>query len=346
CYGCFKEERDALLQIKVWINHPSGEALPSWEDGDCCRWDFVVCNTTTKRVIQLFLGSIRDWKLGDLNLNTSLFWNLKELKSLDLSRNQLSPFPELNMNHYAGWCELKNLEQLYLSGNELVGVLPPCMRNLSSLLLMDLSSNQFKGNIATSPLVDLMSLQYLTFSSNQFRVPTSFASFSNHSKLKLISCDHNELITEPNLQISSASVFQLKFLSMSNCTSETGKPDYPYFLYFQHDLRVLDLSNNNFGGQFPYWLVKNNTRLKQLYLKNNGLVRGPLQLNYPVSNLSTIDMSSNYMDDEMLKTMCSVFPNLVGLMIADNHLTDAIPRCFENMSYLAYLDMSNNKLSS
>ncbi|KAJ4845067.1 hypothetical protein Tsubulata_018283 [Turnera subulata] len=528
CYGCLKEEKDALLQIKAWIDpQNSSDFLSSWvdnnENADCCMWWLVECNTTTTRVIKLSLGGIRDRKLGDLYLNTTLFLNFKELTHLDLELNQLVcclqgtraltleylevlklygnhlndsilpllrgapslrslnmgensltglvhingkflnlgstsndgsillksagglPFLFFNINSLVtefhnltsleelllddtnlprsfllnigalsslkilslnrcnlngtlpdvefynltnleelfldytyiprslllnmqalwslkilslnqcklsgtlpnvGWCELRNLEQLYLSGNELVGVLPPCMRNLSSLLLMDLSSNQFTGNIASSPLVDLMSLEYLSFSSNQFRVPTSFASFSNHSKLKLISCDHNELITEPNLQISSASVFQLNFLSMSNCTSETGKPDYPYFLYLQHDLRVLDLSDNNFGGQFPYWLVQNNTRLKQLYLKNNGLVRGPLQLNYTVSNLSTIDLSSNYMDGQMLKTMCSIFPNLVGLMIADNRLTGGIPRCFENMSYLAYLDMSNNKLSS
>ncbi|KAJ4831716.1 hypothetical protein Tsubulata_047724, partial [Turnera subulata] len=492
CFGCLKEERDALLQIKAWINPPNidGYALSSWvdneEDADCCKWDLVECNTTTKRVIKLSLGNTGEWKqLGDLYLNTSLFQNLKELRSLDLSGNHLvccsqgtgalskelrnledldlswnnfndsiasflrgasslrslniagnslsgsvhingevlNTFPPMLSLKQAFCCynalslsrfslsffpgknldlsfnsglkkfisprefyNLTNLEELfldgtyiprsvllnigalsslkilslnqcklngtlpeelYLSDNGLVGKLPSCMRNLSSLLVMDLSSNQFTGNVAFTPLIDLISLQCLSFSSNHFRVPSSFASFFNHSNIKFISCDHNELITEPNLQTSSAPVFQLNFFSMSNCTPKTGKTEYPYFLYFQHDLRVLDLSDNNFGGQFPSWLVQNNTRLKQLYLKNTALV-GPLQLknNAIFSNLSTIDISSNYMHSETLKTICSIFPNLQNLMISDNGLTGGIPQCFENMSYLGRLDMSNNKLSS
>ncbi|KAJ4830182.1 hypothetical protein Tsubulata_041059, partial [Turnera subulata] len=128
-------------------------------------------------------------------------------------------------------------------------------------------------------------------------------------------------------------------------SSETRTAEYPYFLQFQYDLRLLDLSENNFGGQFPYGMVENNTRLKRLFLKNNAL-EGPLHLQYPVSNLSTIDISSNYMDGQTLKTICSIFPNLVNLMISDNNLTSGIPSCFDNMTNLAYLDMSNNKLSS
>ncbi|KAJ4829202.1 hypothetical protein Tsubulata_045473 [Turnera subulata] len=518
-HACLKEERGALLEIKAWINPSSVYGLSSWveddEDADCCKWRRVTCNTTTKRVIQLSLGGVRDWELGDLHLNTSLFRNLKELKSLDLSLNHLvcslqgtgalslelrnlevlnlfynklndsilplirgasslrsldiaynsltgsahindlgslSNLEELDMSdnyeltnfisprdiiglrmlkslnldgtsidlsnllklvgglpslktltfqyNYQivdqvpqefynltsleelflddtsiprslllnigalsnlkilslnrcklsgalpdiGWCELRKLEQLYLSNNELVGILPPCMRNLTSLLVMDLSSNQLTGNIASSPLADLISLQYLSFSSNQFRVPTSFASFFNHSNLKLISCDNNELIPELNPQ-TSAPVFQLNFFSMSNCRSETRMAQFPYFLYFQHDLSVLDLSDNNLGAQFPSWLLQNNTRLKRLYLKNNALV-GTLQLQYPVSNLSTIDISSNYMHGQSLEAICSNFPNLVNLIIAENGLTGGIPPCFENMTYLAYLDMSNNELSS
>ncbi|KAJ4845066.1 hypothetical protein Tsubulata_018281 [Turnera subulata] len=519
CYGCLKEERNALLQIKAWINHPNGKSLSGWvdndEDADCCKWRRVECHTTTKRVIKLSLGWIRHWKRGDLYLNTSLFLSLKELRNLNLSFNQLvccmqgtgalsselrnlevlnlndnnlndsvlsllrgasslrslkiagnsltgmvhindlgslsnlekldlsdnlglknfiSPrdviglrmlkslhldFTEIdgstllklvaslpslqtlsleglsqvaevppefyNLTNLeelfldgttlprsillnigalsslkivslrgctlngtlpdVGWCELRKLEQLYLSTNELVGELPACLRNLSSLIVMDLSYNQFKGNIASSPLVDLTSLQYVSFSYNQFRVPASFASFSNHSNLKLISCDNNELSPEPNLQTSSAPVFQLNYFSMSNCTSETGKAEYPYFLYFQYDLRLVDLSHNNFGGPFPSWLVENNTMLKQLYLKNNSL-EGPLQLNYPASNLTTFDISTNYMHGQTLKTICSSFPNLVNLMIAGNGLTGGIPQGFENMTNLAYLDMSNNEVSS
>ncbi|KAJ4839813.1 hypothetical protein Tsubulata_027069 [Turnera subulata] len=282
------------------------------------------------------------------------FYNLTNLEELFLDATYVPRSILLNIGALSSLkilslsgCNLNGtLPDLYLSYNGLVGSLPSCMRNLTTLLVMDLSSNEFTGNIASSPLIDLLSLQYLSFSSNQFRVPTSFSSFSNHSNLKLISCDNNELIPEPDLQ-TSAPVFQLNFFSMSNCTtSETRKAEYPHFLYFQYDLRLLDLSDNNFGGQFPSWLVQNNTRLKRLYLKNNAL-EGPLQLHDPVSNLSTFDISSNYIyGHQTLKTICSFFPHLVNLIIADNRLTGGIPPYFANMSHLRYLDMSNNRLSS
>ncbi|KAJ4839811.1 hypothetical protein Tsubulata_027066, partial [Turnera subulata] len=277
------------------------------------------------------LTNLEELFLDDTYITRSLLLNMQALSSLKI----------LSLNR----CKLSGtLPDLYLSNNELIGVLPPCMRNLTSLLVMDLSSNQLTGNIASSPLVDLISLQYLSFSSNQFQVPASFASFSNHTNLKLISCDHNELIPELNLQ-TSVPIFQLNFFSMSNCRSKTRTAQFPYFLHFQYDLRVLDMSDNNFGGQFPSWLLQNNTRLQRIYLKNNAL-EGPLELHYPLSNLSTVDISSNYMHGQSLEAICSNFPNLVNLIIAENGLTGGIPPCFENMTYLAYLDMSNNELSS
>ena len=32
CFGCWEEERVALLQLKASINYPNGTSLPSWED--------------------------------------------------------------------------------------------------------------------------------------------------------------------------------------------------------------------------------------------------------------------------------------------------------------------------
>ncbi|KAI8570597.1 hypothetical protein RHMOL_Rhmol01G0047800 [Rhododendron molle] len=93
CNGCWEKERIALLQLKDSINFPNGNSLPSWEDddhSDCCKWEAVECNSTTRRVIKLELNNTRDWGLdGRWHLNASILLPLESLRSIDLSQNQL-----------------------------------------------------------------------------------------------------------------------------------------------------------------------------------------------------------------------------------------------------------------
>ena len=110
-----------------------------------------------------------------------------------------------------GWCELKNLKQLDLSRNNLGGSLPDCLGNLSSLQLFDVSQNQFTGNIASGPLTNLISLEFLSLSNNLFEVPTSMKPFMNHSSLKIFSSENNNLVTEPVAFDNLIPKFQLIF---------------------------------------------------------------------------------------------------------------------------------------
>jgi hypothetical protein len=103
--------------------------------------------------------------------------------------------------------------------------------------------------------------------------------------------------------------FQLVFFSLSK-TTETLNVDIHDFLYYQYDLRVLDLSHNNIIGMFPSWLLKNNTRLEQLYLSENFFV-GALQLqDHPYPNMTKLDISNNNMNGQIPKDICLIFPNL------------------------------------
>jgi Leucine-rich repeat (LRR) protein len=113
------------------------------------------------------------------------------------------------------------MKQLDLSGNNLGGSLPDCLGNLSSLQLLDVSENQFTGNITSGPLTNLVSLEFLSLSNNLFEVPISMKPFMNHSSLKFFSSDN--LIPK----------FQLVFFRLSSSpTTEAVNVEIPYFLYY------------------------------------------------------------------------------------------------------------------
>jgi Leucine-rich repeat (LRR) protein len=155
---------------------------------------------------------------------------------------------------------LKNLEQLDLSGNNFGGSLPDCLGNLSSLQLLDVSNNQFTGNIASGSLTNLISIESLSLSNNLFEVPISMKPFMNHSSLKFFSSENNRLVTESAAFDNLIPKFQLVFFRLSSSpTSEALHVEIPDFLYYQYDFRILDLSHNNIIGMFPSWLLKNNT---------------------------------------------------------------------------------------
>ncbi|XP_034900305.2 cuscuta receptor 1-like [Populus alba] len=213
-------------------------------------------------------------------------------------------------------------------------------------LKVDVSENQFTGNIASSPLTNLISLKFLSLSNNLFEVPISMKPFMNHSSLKFFSNENNKLVIEPAAYDNLIPKFQLVFFRFSSSpTSEALNVDIPDFLYYQYNLRALDLSHNNITGMFPSWLLKNNTRLKRLYLSENSFV-GTLQLpDHPCPNMTQLDISNNNMNGQIPKDICLIFPNLDTLRMAKNGFTGCIPSCLGNISFPGTLDLSNNQLS-
>ncbi|TYH49593.1 hypothetical protein ES332_D10G147800v1 [Gossypium tomentosum] len=232
-----------------------------------------------------------------------------------------------------GWCYLKSLEELSLRRNALGGEITSCLGNLTSLRYLDIAGNYFTGNVADTPLTNLSMLQFLSLSFNQFHVPPSFKSFANHSNLKVLLARGNKFVAEPATSQTWSPKFQLKVFDMSSCEiDEDGKLQLPNFLYYQYDLRYIDLSYCSNGGiGFPHWLVENNTRLEDLLLIDTSIV--------------DICSTYNHLQHEIPRNFCSIFPNLETLWLSENALKSTIPVCLGGMQQLIYLDMSVNNLS-
>ncbi|KAG6780309.1 hypothetical protein POTOM_013163 [Populus tomentosa] len=97
---------------------------------------------------------------------------------------------------------------------------------------------------------------------------------------------------------------------------------------------------------FPSWLLKNNTRLEELYLSENSFF-GTLRLqDHPYPKMTELHISNNNMSGQIPKDICLIFPNLYTLMMAKNGFTGCIPSCLGNISSFSVLDLSNNQLST
>ena len=96
CFGCWEQERIALLQYKAsTVGYTDESHFTPWDladkESDCCEWERVKCNITTGRVIQLALNSTISYWSGESGgssyFNASLFLPFEELQYLDLSEN-------------------------------------------------------------------------------------------------------------------------------------------------------------------------------------------------------------------------------------------------------------------
>jgi Leucine-rich repeat (LRR) protein len=169
----------------------------------------------------------------------------------------------------------------------------------------------------------------------------SLSPLYNLSKLKSFDGSGNEIFAEEEYQNLSPK-FQLEYLSLSGPGQDAGA--FPKFLYHQFSLQFLNLANIQIKGEFPNWLIENNTYLQELYLENCSL-SGPFLLpkNSHV-NLSFLSISMNHFQGQIPSEIGDRLPRLQVLKMSDNGFSGIIPSSLGNMSLLYELDLSNNVL--
>ncbi|KAJ7957317.1 putative Receptor-kinase [Quillaja saponaria] len=266
------------------------------------------------------------------------FGNLIALRKLDLSDNYFTG------NFFSNLGNMPSLEILDLSENNFTEHINSNVVSMPSLWKLDLSQNYFTGNISCV-VAGLKSLVYLDFSENQFQVPTTFAFLANHSYLNFIYGGGNKLI--PDIKFRNwVPKFQLKEFTLSS-PIETNSTDLvlPNFLVYQYNLTRVDFTNCKFKGEFPYWLLENNTKMIQLRLGNcsfTGQFRLPSHSN---PSIMEIDVSDNAIQGEVPANISSTFPILGLLNMSMNAIHGSLPNSFDHMNFLFTLDLSNNHMS-
>ena len=234
---------------------------------------------------------------------------------------------------------MKNIEELDLSRNSFGGNLHSCLGNLSSLKLVDLSDNDLEINFPSSNFERLASLRYLSLSNNNIEGNLSIRSFFNHSNLEVLSLSTR---ASTHFQVDIVNLpFQLEVLELANCILDVELT----FLYSQHKLQELDLSNTHSKGPLSAvrFLLENNTNLTRLDLHKN-FFTGPLQLPFIIhEKLENLDISDNYLGGALPANITTKLPNLLSLNLSKNYFHGSLPLI--SKSNLGILDLSTNNLT-
>lgn len=203
--------------------------------------------------------------------------NCRSLELLSLDNNQLQgAIPNLIGNFSTA------LASLRLSGNNLSGIIPPSLENLTGLIDLNLSSNSFTGSIE-GWVENLKKLQHIDLEGNNFvgSIPPSFGKFSG---LTVLSLANNELVGPIPPEIS-----ELKQLVTLNLASNRLTGEIPDSLSKCQGLVTIQLDHNNLTGNIPTSLG-DLTSLSMLNLSHNdlsGTIPKTLQL------VSKLDLSYN-----------------------------------------------------
>ncbi|KAL5805173.1 hypothetical protein ACOSQ3_031973 [Xanthoceras sorbifolium] len=271
------------------------------------------------------LTSLRYLYLSDSGLegivNVAELYSLSNLESLDMSDNKIDKF-------------------VFPKGNK-------GLRNLSSLYLRNVSIED--GSSLLQSLGSFPSLKTLDLGSNNFIESTTSGDLPNFKNLTDLYMDGTDL-SITFLQLIGL-MTSLELLSLSSCglqktLSHQDGDKLAEFLYNKRDLQYVDLSHNNLTGEFPNWLLENNTKLEWLYLTNNSL-GGSFQLPiHPHLNLAGLYISNNLFHGHIPKEIGEYLPSLCFLNLSSNYFNGSIPSSFGDMNFVEfYLDLSHNQLS-
>ena len=254
-------------------------------------------------------------------------------------------------------CNLSKIEVLDLSMNNLGGIIPECLGS-PSILHMHLYMNNFQGKLAILFPKSCL-LRSFHIGSNQLEGPIPQS---------LINCKHLEVLDLGNNKLNDTFPSWLGNLKNLEIFCLGSNRFYGHIANLEvassfSNLRIIDLSHNDFNGRLPTKFFKNLHAIingsektgQAKYLLNeflNFIHMDSLSITYKgverrsmriLTTLTIIDFSSNRFNGEIPEILGEL-GSLIILNLSHNSLTGPIPSSLSNLSKLESLDLSSNKL--
>ncbi|XP_019082671.1 PREDICTED: polygalacturonase inhibitor-like [Camelina sativa] len=170
--SCIEKEKNALFELKKFLLSRREEwdhdhFVPTWTndtESDCCLWQGLKCDPTSRRVIELSFGRL--FLKESSRLNLSLLHPFEEVRSLDLSFLSFEGIYD-DVEGYRSLRRLRNLEILDLTFNRFNNSIFPFLNAATSLTTLFLPWNRIDGPLSVKELRDLTNLELLDLSRNR-----------------------------------------------------------------------------------------------------------------------------------------------------------------------------------
>ncbi|KAG2684981.1 hypothetical protein I3760_10G102800 [Carya illinoinensis] len=318
-------DQSALLSLKAHISYDSHNLLTSnWSTNTLvCSWVGVTCGSRHHRVIALDLsymgivGTIPP-HIGNLSFLVSLRITNNSFRGkmpIDSSRLYRLKVLHFGHNEFGGNAisKMSNLQEIFLGGTKLSGLMPSIFFNRSSLQLLELGFNTLSGALPTYIFNQLPNLQYLSVSHNQFS--GELPEIGNLTMLRVLYLNHNNF--------------------EGSIPSEIGK---------LQNLEVFSNANNGFVGLIPFKIFNISTIQKISMATNEFSGHLPLDMGLFLPKLKQLGLSENKLSGRIPNSISNA-SQLNLLDLSRNSVSGIIPKALDNLRLLQRLNLEINNLT-
>ncbi|XP_050369521.1 probable LRR receptor-like serine/threonine-protein kinase At3g47570 [Argentina anserina] len=265
--------------------------------------------------------------------------NLPDLEMYNIGFNRIVSNGSDGLSFITSLANSTNLQFLAIDDNQLEGVIPDSLGNLSKVLsILYMGGNRIYGNIPASVgRLSGLTLFNVSYNSISGEIPTEIGQLKNMQVLTLAG---NEMAGHiPN------SLGNLKKLNEIDLSGNHFVGQIPSSFSNFQSLLSMDLSNNQLNGTISGETLNLPTLSTILNLSKNFLTGHlPSEIGSLVS-LVTIDLSDNGLSGDIPGSLGKC-KSLERLLMSRNRFSGPIPNGLGELRGLEFLDLSSNQLSS
>ncbi|KAG8368853.1 hypothetical protein BUALT_Bualt15G0089900 [Buddleja alternifolia] len=283
------------------------------------------------------------FSLVETSLSSSVISDFHALISLkqrfQYSNSALTSWDSSNATSVCSWSGIKcfhgRVISLDISNMALYGYVSPDISNLDQLMELYIDGNNFTGEIK---IENLSNLRFLNMSNNQFSGNLDW-NYSSIPNVQVLDAYNNNL--SAYLPIGVLDLKNLKHLELGGNYFHGKIPEsYGNMV----GLEYLSLSGNELHGKIPKELG-NLTNLREIYLGYYNVYEGGIPREFGrLVNLVHMDISSCELDGSIPLELGNL-KSLNTIYLHVNRLSGPIPKALGNLTNLVNLDLSVNALT-